>query len=67
MQLRYQLGAKVLKVDFEKNIIYYQENRVKQLRGAYHVHAYILDYQQIEFASKAMSVDFDEILKVKVD
>ena len=101
LQLRYQLGDRVLNVDFEKKIIYYANTKVMQcqdeqefkhmqlefgsqvynvdterkiiyytdktLRGAYHIHAYILDYQQIEFATKAMTVPFDTILKVKVD
>ena len=75
LQLRYQLGARVLTVDHENKITYYTNPPVDindpsyqpNLKGAYHVHAYILDYQQIEFASKAMSVSFDDILKVKVD
>ena len=67
LQLRFQLGSRVLKVDFDQRIVYFTSEREKRLRGAYHVHAYILDYQQIEFAEKAMSVPFDSILKVKVD
>ena len=67
LQLRYQLGSRVLNVDFEQKIIYYATEQEKKLRGAYHIHAYILDYQQIEFATKAMSVPFRSILKVKVD
>ena len=70
LQLRYQLGDRVLNVDFEKKIIYFAnepDEKEKKLKGAYHIHAYILDYQQIEFATKAMSVPFSSILKVKVD
>ena len=67
LQLQYQLGSKVLKVDHENKIIYFYKDQEKILRGAYHVHAYILDYQQMEFAEKALSVPFENILKVKVD
>jgi hypothetical protein len=67
LHLRYQLGARVMNVDFERKIIYYTEETEKRFKGAIHVHAYILDYQQIEFATKAMKVPFDKILKVKVD
>jgi hypothetical protein len=67
LQLRHQLGSRVLNVDFDRKIIYYTVETEKKLKGAYHIHAYILDYQQIEFATKAMSVPFRNILKVKVD
>lgn len=67
LQLRYQLGDRVLNVDFDKKIIYYTTQTEKKLRGAYHIHAYILAYQRIEFATKAMTVPFETILKVKVD
>ena len=67
LHLRYQLGSRVLKVEFDQKLIYYITDREPILKGAYHVHAYILDYQQIEFATKAMSVPFSTILKVKVD
>ena len=67
LQLRYQLGDRVLNIDFDEKIITYATEVEKKLRGAYHIHAYILDYQQIEFATKAMSVPFSTILKVKVD
>jgi hypothetical protein len=67
LQLRYQLGGRVMNVDFERKIIYYTEETEKRFKGAIHIHAYILDYQQIEFATKAMKVPFDKILKVKVD
>lgn len=67
LQLRYQLGDRVLNVDFDKKIVTYTVDKQQQLKGAYHVHAYILDYQQITFASRACSVPFSQILKVKVD
>jgi UDP-N-acetylglucosamine transferase subunit ALG13 len=67
LQLRYQLGAKVVDVDFENKIVTFSQDKEKQLKGIAHVHAYILDYQQIEFVTKALSVPFEDILKVKVD
>jgi hypothetical protein len=67
LQLRYQLGDRVLNVDFDRKIIYFTTESLSKLKGAVHVHAYILDYQQIEFATKAMTVPFESILKVKVD
>lgn len=67
LQLRYQLKDRVLNVDFDRKIIYYTSETLSKWKGAVHVHSYILDYQQIEFATKAMSVPFHHILKVKVD
>lgn len=48
LQLRFQLGDRVSKVDFDNKIVYYTQEQEKKLKGAYHVHAFILDYQQIE-------------------
>ena len=67
LQLRFQLKDRVLNVDFDRKIIYYTTETISKFKGAVHIHAYILDYQQIEFATKAMSVPFESILKVKVD
>ena len=68
LMLRYQLKNVITNVDTERQIIKYIEPQdPDMLRGAYHIHAYILDYQRIELIEQAMKVPFSDILKVKVD
>jgi hypothetical protein len=66
-QLRYDLKDKIVDIDFDKNIIKYVTETKKLIKGAFHIHAYILAYQQIQFLKKVLTIPFKNIMKIKVD
>lgn len=67
--LIYQLRDSLTDIDYDNKVIYYnrQDKATSKYKGMYHIHSYILDYQQIAFLDVALRVPFDNIIKVKTD